>query len=166
MATESERASFDSIQAAFQDPQWLSHWDRTRRVYFDIDASQEGGHGAMDVYAVRTDQSLRGRPLTGLPRRSSVLRKDGEEVRGAPSKAAHARTGPYVQHTHTPRRVSGRRSTPSKRGRPLTGLPRRSSVLRKDGEEVREVNLWKGSCINSVVRLHPSGVPGSAVAVA
>jgi hypothetical protein len=37
--TESEWASFDSIQAAFQDPQWLSHWDRTRRLYFDIDAS-------------------------------------------------------------------------------------------------------------------------------
>jgi hypothetical protein len=52
--TESERASFDSIQAAFQDPQWLSHWDRTRRVYFDIDASQEGGHGAM-VFHIKRD---------------------------------------------------------------------------------------------------------------
>ncbi|KAJ5845048.1 hypothetical protein N7534_008717 [Penicillium rubens] len=52
--TESERASFDFIQAAFQDPQWLSHWDRTRRVYFDIDASQEGGHGAM-VFHIKRD---------------------------------------------------------------------------------------------------------------
>ncbi|KAJ5265704.1 hypothetical protein EN45_065690 [Penicillium chrysogenum] len=37
--TEKELASFDAIQAVFQDPQWLAHWDRTRRLYFDIDAS-------------------------------------------------------------------------------------------------------------------------------
>lgn len=28
-------------------PRWLAHWDRMRRLYVDIDASQEGGHGAI-----------------------------------------------------------------------------------------------------------------------
>ncbi|KAJ5252623.1 hypothetical protein N7489_003033 [Penicillium chrysogenum] len=51
--TEKELASFDAIQAVFQDPQWLAHWDRTRRLYFDIDASQEGGHGAMVFHIKR-----------------------------------------------------------------------------------------------------------------
>ncbi|OQE87642.1 hypothetical protein PENNAL_c0019G11277 [Penicillium nalgiovense] len=40
--------------AVFQDPQWLAHWGRTRRLYFDIGASQEGGHGAM-VFHVKRD---------------------------------------------------------------------------------------------------------------
>jgi dUTPase len=52
--TERELAAFDAIQAVFQDPQWLVHWDRTRRLYFDIDSSQEGGHGAM-VFHVKRD---------------------------------------------------------------------------------------------------------------
>lgn len=49
-----ERQSFKDLQDAFREPTFLTHYDRTCRLYVDLDASKQWGFAAM-VYRVLGD---------------------------------------------------------------------------------------------------------------
>ena len=52
--TESELHSFRDLQNAFSSPTFLIHFDPSRRLYIDLDASKEWGFAAM-IYHVKND---------------------------------------------------------------------------------------------------------------
>ena len=52
-----ELAAYQSLQAAFQEPVFLIHYDRTRRLYIDLDASKKWGLAAM-IYHVKGDPGV------------------------------------------------------------------------------------------------------------
>ena len=52
--TQEEIQAYRQLQAAFDSPIFLAHYDRTRRLYIDIDSSKSWGFAAM-VYHVKGD---------------------------------------------------------------------------------------------------------------
>jgi hypothetical protein len=66
--TDEERIAFADLKAAFADPTFLTHYDTTRRLHVDLDASKQRGFAAM-VYHVE------GNPNGGFPRSAEQVPK-------------------------------------------------------------------------------------------
>lgn len=50
LPTKEELVAFDAIQACFTNPRWLIHQDKDRRLYIDVDMSQESSFSVMAFY--------------------------------------------------------------------------------------------------------------------
>lgn len=55
--TEAESQAFQELQQAFDSPIFLIHYDRSRRLYIDIDSSKSWGFAAM-IYHVKGDPEV------------------------------------------------------------------------------------------------------------
>lgn len=55
--SEEEIQSYENLQKAFANPVFLIHYDQTRRMYIDLDASKRWGFAAM-IYHVKGDPAL------------------------------------------------------------------------------------------------------------
>ena len=64
--TEEEIQAYQQLQAAFDSPIFLAHYDRIRRLYIDIDSSKSWGFAAM-VYHVKGDPDIE---KSAIPRTS------------------------------------------------------------------------------------------------
>lgn len=55
--SRTEIEAFHNLQREFANAPWLVHFDRTKQLYADLDASKESGHGAISKARLRPRQS-------------------------------------------------------------------------------------------------------------
>ena len=67
--TQAEKDAFRQLQGSFDRPTFLVHYDKSRRLFIDVDASKERGYGVV-VYHVKA--SVHSSNLTIPPRRQDI----------------------------------------------------------------------------------------------